>query len=435
MPILLQHRPCILVAVLLAAVATQICAAPDEAALGAGKGYPSGDRSNWLRQEHLVGAFTAMDRLFPAPKEAAGPAAHPLTWRPASPDWPFIQAYLDQHPATGLLLLKDGQILVERYQHGRWAEDRFTSFSMAKKVVAMAEGQIASIEEPVDRIEPALAGTAWKGVTLQQVLQMASGVRFDENSDKPGTDIARLSCASTLQQGSLLAALHHLTEHDTAPGERLRYVCAETQVLTQVLVRASGRPLADYVSEKIWAPMGAEANAAWAPDAAGTEAGCCCLSARLRDWARVGQLLLDGGQRGGKQVIPRPWIDAATTMRAQDGHLSPRRATPHFGYGYQTGIFPESLGFALLRVGGQAVFVHPRLRLVMVQAAVWPASSDTARSRERDRSWRDFVQVPHKSELGRNHRQLLIGSLLLPVACRSCTPSFVEQSSPSVRYQ
>jgi CubicO group peptidase (beta-lactamase class C family) len=322
-----------------------------------------------------------------------------LTARAAPPEWPFVQAYLDHHPATGLLVMKDGQVLVERYQYGRRAEDRFTSFSMAKTVVAMAvgiaiaEGRIASVDEPVDRIDPALAGTAWKGVALRQVLNMASGVRFDETYDKPDTDIARLSRAWARQDGSLLAGLQRLTERDAAPGERFHYVSAETQVLAQVLVRATGRTLADYVGEKIWTPMGAEADAAWVVDAAGTEAGYCCLSARLRDWARLGQLLLDGGQRDGRSVIPRGWVEAATTVRPQDGHLLPRRATPYFGYGYQTWIFPDGLGFALLGVRGQAVFVHPKLRLVMVQTAAWPTSSSLSLSRERDQLWRELIRA------------------------------------------
>jgi CubicO group peptidase (beta-lactamase class C family) len=386
-------------ALMLAAAVTQVAAAPDEAAYGAALAYPPGDRSNWFRQDHLVGAFTAMEQLFPVHKVTAGPQPRSLPGRTTPPDWNFVQSYLDRHPVTGLLVMKDGQVAVERYQYGRRAVDRFTSFSMAKTVVSMAvgialaEGRIASIDEPVDQLEPALAGTAWKGVALRQVLNMASGVRFDETYDKPDNDIARLSRAWARQEGSLLAGLQRLTEREAAPGARFHYVSAETQVLAQVLIRATGRPLADYVSEKIWAPMGAEADATWVLDAAGVEAGYCCLSARLRDWARLGQLLLDGGQRDGKQIIPRAWIEAATTVRPQDGHLQPRRATPYFGYGYQTWIFPEALGFALLGVRGQAIFVHPQLRLVMVQTAVWPTSSNLALSRERDQFWRELIRA------------------------------------------
>jgi CubicO group peptidase (beta-lactamase class C family) len=389
----------VLAALALAAAAAPASPAPDEAARGAQQGYPRGDRSSWFRPDHAVGAFTAMEQLFPVRVVAAGAEPRPLPSREPPVDWPFVQGYLDSHPATGLLVLKDGQLLVERYQYGRNAEHRFTSFSMAKTVVAMAvgiavaEGRIGSLDDQVDKYEPALADSAWKGVALRHVLNMASGVRFDETYDKPDTDIARLSRAWSQQQGSLLDKLAALKEREAAPGERFKYVSAETQVLAQVLVRATGRSLADYVAEKLWAPMGAEADAAWVLDAAGSEAAYCCLSARLRDWGRLGQLLLDEGQRDGRSVIPREWIAAATTVRAADGHLQPRRATPYFGYGYQTWIFPDQLGFALLGVRGQAVFVNPKLRLVMVQTAVWPQSSDAALARQRDQFWRQLVQA------------------------------------------
>ena len=102
-------------------------------------------------------------------------------------------------------------------------------------------------------------------------------------------------------------------------------------------------------------------------------------------------LLAERGQRDGQSVIPAEWVDAATTVRLRDGHLQPWRATPYFGYGFQTWVFPDRLGFALLGVRGQSVFVHPRLKLVMVQTAVWPRSSDLALSRQRDALWRDIV--------------------------------------------
>ena len=387
-----------LICLALLAASQATTAAPDEAAYGAAQGYPAGTVDNWYTQDHRVGAHSAMETLFPVRTVRAGTVPRALPRHDAVPDWPFIQTYLDSHPATGLLVLKDGKVLVERYQYERQAEHRFTSFSMAKTLVAMAtgialsEGRIASIDDPVDRYEPALAATAWKGVTIRHVLNMASGVRFDETYDKPGTDIAALSRTWARQQGGLLHALGRFQASDAAPGDRFKYISADTQVLAQVLTRAVDRPLADYVSDKLWQPLGAEADAAWVTDPQGMEAAYCCLSARLRDWGRLGLLLAERGQREGQSVIPADWVDAATTVRFRDGHLQPRRATPYFGYGYQTWVFPDHLGFALLGVRGQAVFVHPRLKLVMVQTAVWTSSSDARLSRQRDELWRELVQ-------------------------------------------
>ncbi|NDG38718.1 MAG: class C beta-lactamase-related serine hydrolase [Betaproteobacteria bacterium] len=385
--------------VLAAGLAASFCvaAAPDEDAYGAGQGYSAGTLSNWYTQDHMVGAYSAMETLFPVRTVRAGQALRALPRSDAAPDWPFIQRYLDSHPATGLLVLKDGKVLVERYQYGRQPEHRFTSFSMAKTLVAMAigvavsEGKIASIDDPVERYEPALAATAWKGVAIRHVLNMSSGVRFDETYDKPNTDIAALSRTWARQGGGLLAALGRFQDRDAAAGDRFKYISADTQVLAQVLTRAVGQPLADYVSDKLWQPLGAEADAVWITDPQGMEAAYCCMSARLRDWGRLGLLLAERGQRDGQSVIPAEWVDAATTVRLRDGHLQPGRATPYFGYGFQTWVFPDRLGFALLGVRGQSVFVHPRLKLVMVQTAVWRSSSDLTLSRQRDALWRDIV--------------------------------------------
>ena len=386
----------------LALLCGSAAAAPDEVAYGRDDGYPAGDRSSFMQQRHMVGAFSAMRSLFPVRAVPTGAAPRPLAPHPAAGevarDWRFVDAYLDSHPATGLIVLQDGKLLLERYQYGRNAQQLLTSWSMAKTVVAMAvgmavaEGRIASIDDPLDKYEPFLANSAWKGVSIRHALNMASGVKFDETYNVPGNDIAVFSRPWSRHEGSFQDVLQSFKQTEAAPGDRFKYISSDTQALAQALVKAIGRPLADYVSEKLWAPMGAEADAEWLIDARGMEAAYCCLNARLRDWARLGQLLLDGGARDGRQIIPADWVEAATTVRFRDGHLQPKRATPYFGYGYQTWIFPDQLGFALQGVRGQAVFVHPRLKLVMVQTAVWTPERNAEFGRQRDQFWRELVQ-------------------------------------------
>ena len=373
-------------------------AAPLEAEYGAANGYPAGDRSNWYLPQHRVGAHTHLHDIFPSRPLPASDAPRPLPPHPKAPsDWSFVDAYLNSTPTSGLLVIKDGQVLLERYQYQRQATDRFTSWSMAKTLVGMAvgiaigEGKINSVDDPVDRYEPALADTAWKGIAIRHVLNMASGVKFDETYDKPDTDIAVLSRAWASQQGSLLQVLGRFKDTQRPPGDRFQYISADTQVLAAVLAKATGQTLAQYVGDKIWRPMGAEADGAWVLDGAGTEAAYCCLSARLRDWGRLGLLLAEGGQRDGQAIIPADWVEAATTVRFRDFHLQTKRATPYFGYGYQTWVFPDNLGFALLGVRGQSVFVNPRMKLVMVHTAVWPTSSPPDLGRQRDGLWRDIV--------------------------------------------
>jgi CubicO group peptidase (beta-lactamase class C family) len=151
--------------------------------------------------------------------------------------------------------------------------------------------------------------------------------------------------------------------------------------------------VAGYLEERIWQPIGAEADATWLVDAAGQEATYCCLNAVLRDWARVGLLLAHDGNWRGRQIIPAAWLREATTVRPDQPHLSPGVATPFFGYGYQTWIFPgERRTFALLGVRGQALYVDPQRRLVMVHTAVRKQPVDPG-NREAVALWRGVVQA------------------------------------------
>ena len=264
-----------------------------------------------------------------------------------------------------------------RYQYARNDRHRFTSFSMAKTVTAMligiaiAEGRIRSADDLAAAYVPALAGTEYGGTSLRHLLEMSSGVRFIENYSGRD-DAARLWIDTVIQAGAGgVEAVKPYNERLRRSGYVFSYASVETQVLGLVLRGAVGRPVADYLRETIWEPMGAEADATWLIDRAGQEATYCCLNAVLRDYARVGLLLAHDGRLGDRQIIPEAWVQAATTVPADSWHLKPYAATRYFGYGYQTWIFPgKRRMFALLGLHGQAIFVDPSSRLVMVHTAV-----------------------------------------------------------------
>jgi CubicO group peptidase (beta-lactamase class C family) len=154
-----------------------------------------------------------------------------------------------------------------------------------------------------------------------------------------------------------------------------------------------GRPVAEYLQEKIWDPIGAEADATWLVDRTGQESTFCCINAVLRDYARLGLLLAHDGNWRGRQIIPAAWIKDATTVREDESHLRPGLATPFFGYGYQTWIFPgERRMFAFLGVRGQAIYVDPQSRLVLVNTAVRKQSVDPG-TRETGALWRSVVRT------------------------------------------
>jgi CubicO group peptidase (beta-lactamase class C family) len=176
-------------------------------------------------------------------------------------------------------------------------------------------------------------------------------------------------------------------------GTKYSYASAETQVLGLVLRSAIGRPVADYLHEKIWEPMGAEASAAWLVDRSGQEVTYCCLNAVLRDYARLALLLAHDGNWRGRQLIPRAWLEDATRVSADQPHLQPGTAARSWGYGYQVRIFPgERRMFALLGARGQSIFVDPASQLVMVHTAVRRRYTGDPGQREAIALWRGLVR-------------------------------------------
>jgi CubicO group peptidase (beta-lactamase class C family) len=215
---------------------------------------------------------------------------------------------------------------------------------------------------------------------------MSSGVKFREDYD--GKDDSAVLGARTFgRQGAGGAdTVHGFTARANPPGTKFYYSSAESQVLGLVLRAAVKKPLAEYLSEKIWQPMGAEADATWLVDGAGYEMGYVGLNATLRDWGRFGLLLANDGAMDGKQIIPAEWVRAATTASAP--HLQVGVATKNNGYGYQTWLInANERQFALLGVRGQAVFVDPKTKVVIVHTAVHATQRDAAARGEQFALW------------------------------------------------
>jgi CubicO group peptidase (beta-lactamase class C family) len=294
-----------------------------------------------------------------------------------------LDAFLDTHPNTGLVVLKDDTILAERYQYGRTPGHRLASASMAKTVlgmlvgVAVAEGKL-SLSDRVAQHLPALRDHAYGDTTVGDLLTMSSGVGSGNPSygfDATGGKLI----ANTLRQKTEggIDTIKEFESREAAAGTRFRYSSADSQVLGLVLMHAVQKPLAEYLSEKIWRPMGAEAHATWLLDKGGYEVGYCCINAVLRDYARFGMLLANYGAIDGKQIIPAEWVKAATTPAAP--HLKVGAATRNNGYGYQTWITHlTEPRFAALGVSGQAIYVDPARKLVVVHTAVPADSNDSA---------------------------------------------------------
>ncbi len=378
---------------------TQNCTGPSFSATGpnaelygAEKGYPLPDivearrRGDPWEPKYRVGAFTHLDQIYPTR----------LVERAGSP-WNFkcstAQIYYDfqgsrfspidyvsRNPVTGLLIAKDDHILFEHYQYARTDHDRFVSQSMVKSIIglligiAIAEGAIKSVDDTPEAYVPGFRGSEYGRTPIRDLLHMSSGVDFGETRDG-GRDLNRLwngmGIAFPTTKMGTVNSIVQFNQRIAPAGTRFYYASIEPDVLGMVLHNAVNKSASDYLREKLWEPVGAEADARWLIDAEGFELAHFGFNAVLRDYARLGRLLAHDGAWDGKQIVPAQWMIDATTVRASDTYLLPGRATKKFGYGYLLWLFPgERRQFALLGYKGQYVCVDPVSKLVMVHTAV-----------------------------------------------------------------
>lgn len=375
---------------------------PDAEAYGVAQNYPLGSIMDRTRQDRMVAIFSNFDKVVPAHEVAAPPVPSALARSCEPMAWHYefdgerrtVADYLARHPATGLLIARGSTILFEHYQYGRRDTDLFTSQSMVKTMVAMLvgialkEGGIRSLDDLAQDYVPELKDSAYGGTPLRALLTMSSGVAFTETYD--GTDdlshLARDLRRSDRPTTALLLARYN--ERAAPPLTRFAYASSETEVLGLVLMAATGRHLSNYLSEKIWRPMGAEADASWGVDGRNQELAYCCLNARLRDYARFGLLLA----RDGGGIIPSAWISEATTA-PPESFRAPGIASPFYGYGYQVWIVPAKRRmFAMLGSHGQAIFVDPASRLVLVHTAVRLKPNRDPAARELPALWYGLVR-------------------------------------------
>jgi CubicO group peptidase (beta-lactamase class C family) len=304
------------------------------------------------------------------------------------------------------MVVKGDTVLAERYQYGRNAQHRLESASVAKTVLGMLVGiavhekKIGSIEDKVEQYVPDLKGHPYGQTSIRDLLTMSSGIAYREHAANPRDESSRRLIANTIwrkTEGGAEAVLE-FDRREAPAGTRFNYASSDSEVLGLVLARAVGQPLATYLSEKIWQPMGAEANAAWIIDKGGYELSYCCLNAVLRDFARFGMLLANYGALDGKQIIPAEWVKAATTPSAP--HLRVGQATPYNGYGYQTWLIKANAPmFAAFGLRGQAIFVDAASKLVVVHTAVWQDGSDQNERRAQFELWFNLLEKTSQKNL------------------------------------
>ncbi|MBU2958021.1 serine hydrolase [Paracoccus sp. 1_MG-2023] len=340
-----------------------------------------------LTPDLAVSTFRNIDRLFPTRVVPASEKPEALPDAPVNlPEMVSYQVgdasydlydFLSLDNVTGMIVLKDGKVVYETYQRGNTPETRWMSMSVAKSITstlvgaAIVDGHIQGLDDMVTDYVPALAGSAYDGVTIRDILLMASGVEWNETYTDPDSDRRDLLRAQIEQRpGSAMEVMAELPRaHD--PGTHHTYSTGETQVLGEVLHGAVGMPLADYLAEKIWQPYGMEADANWwldSPD--GVEIGGSGLSATLRDFARFGQFFLEGGEVDGTTILPEGWTETAgKPQKLKSGE------TIEYGYMWWPGWTEPSIAdgaFAAIGIQGQNIYINPARNVVIATHMAQP---------------------------------------------------------------
>ncbi len=283
------------------------------------------------------------------------------------------QAYLDYTLTDALIVVRHDTIYFEYYANQFTAEDRHISWSMSKSVIsalfgiAVEEGKIKSIEEKVTDYLPEFAGTGYDGVRIKDVLQMSSGVGFNEDYGDFNSDINVMGRYFAL--GMPMANFARRLKRECEPGTYNHYVSIDTQVLGMILSRATGESITDYMYKKLWSPIGAGSEAYWIVDKSGMEFVLGGLNVTARDYAKIGQLYLDSGRWNGKQLVPEEWVISSITPDAP--HLMPgvrETALRKDGYGFQWWIpFGSEDEFNAQGIYGQFIYVDPDKDMVIVK--------------------------------------------------------------------
>lgn len=283
------------------------------------------------------------------------------------------KAFLDQTLTDALIVIQHDTILYEYYGNGFTASDHHIAWSMSKSVIsalfgiAIAEGKIKSIEQTVTDYLPDFAGTGYDKVRIKDVLQMSSGVGFNEDYGDFNSDINIMGRYFAL--GMPMADFSKKLRREREPGTYNHYVSIDTQVLGMILTKATGKSITDYMNEKLWSQIGAESEAYWIKDKSGMEFALGGLNATARDYAKMGQLFLDTGKWQGRQVVPREWVLASITPDAP--HVMPGKrdnAVLADGYGFQWWIPEGSKGeFDAQGIYDQFIYVDPHKDMVIVK--------------------------------------------------------------------
>ena len=318
------------------------------------------------------------DRILPTNKIEAGTKRHVLIEKPmdlSGLSFSFkdtvrtIKDFINDTRAVGIIVLKNDTILFEKYNNIQ-PTSKWINFSVAKSVtsllygVAIQDGYIKSMDQKVTQFIPELAGSVYDSVSLENLLQMASGVAWNDDPRDRESDLLKVGRLEGTQGWP--AVVNYLSKLKLAatPGTKFNYNTTETSLAGLALQRAIGKTLSQYLSEKIWKPFGMHSDANWVKSRSlGIELGGCCISATLRDYALLGSFAMNNGiDLAGKQVLDPDWMKRSTT---------PARSSPHYGYYWWLGSSPRYFASGSF---GQQIEIDPSRKIVIAVQSHWPTA-------------------------------------------------------------
>jgi CubicO group peptidase (beta-lactamase class C family) len=350
------------------------------------------DVLSW-EQDQRHAAFRAMDRLTLLAKSSEiTPSPDPLELPVGKPlEIPGLENYMASQRTAGLVIIQDGKIRLERYGQDFSADGRWTSFSVAKSFsstlvgAAIQDGYIKSLDDKVSQYIPDLQGSAYDDVTVQQLLTMSSGVKWDEDYENPQSDVALFNKAKP--ESGVDATVSYMRKLPRAhpPGTVWHYNTGETNLIGVLVSSATGKPLAQYLQERIWHPAGMAATATWLLGKTGHEIAGCCLQAATRDFARFGLFVLANGNVKGKQIVPVDWFDQAIHKKMDIG-------VPGKGYGFQWWTYDNG-SVAAQGIFGQGIFIDPQRRLVIASNSNWTRANLGPEPEAREAFYRNVAAI------------------------------------------
>jgi CubicO group peptidase (beta-lactamase class C family) len=291
------------------------------------------------------------------------------------------QQFLERTYTNALLVMKDGRIVSEIYRNASSERSHFMGWSMTKSVTsilvgcALAQGRIESLDTPISRYLPELKGGGYDGVSIRQVMQMRSGVDYEERYDfeHPGR-AASNHIAALVKNTARFADVARTLPRIHEPGSFFQYKTIDTAVLGWLIERVTQGSVAAYTARCLWEPLGAEADAFYIMDGlpgVGREFSGAGFNATLRDFARFGQMVLNGGVADGRRIVSTDWIGQSTRPSGETG-------AQRGGYGLQWWMVGDAGAFAAIGLQGQYIYIDPSTRTVVVKLSYFPPGDDSA---------------------------------------------------------